>query len=81
LKKSELVEGLHERAKLILEHERLFTGRQTYYRYQVAVVAEVVAEAVAESEAGGLTHVCEGLGGRIKELSRELERNHDDSQA
>ena len=48
---------------------------------QVAVVAEVVAEAVAESEAGGLTHVCEGLGGRIKELSRELERNHDDSQA
>ena len=51
LKESELVEGLYERAKLIVEHERLFVGWQTYCRYLH------VAEAVAESEAGGLTHV------------------------
>jgi hypothetical protein len=75
VKESELVEGLHERAKLIVEHERMFAGRQTYCRYLH------VAEAVAESEGGGLTHVWEGLGGRIKELRRELQQDHDDSQA
>jgi hypothetical protein len=30
VKESELVEGLHARAKLIVEHERLFPWRQTY---------------------------------------------------
>jgi hypothetical protein len=32
VKESELVEGLHERAKLIVEHELLFPWRQTYCR-------------------------------------------------
>jgi hypothetical protein len=30
VKEGELVEGLHERAKLIVEQERLFPWRQTY---------------------------------------------------
>ena len=42
---SELVEELHARAKLIVEHERLFPWRQTYCRYLH------VAKAVAEDEA------------------------------
>jgi hypothetical protein len=74
VKESELVEGLHERAKLIVEHERLFAGRQTYCRYLH------VAEAVPESEGGGLTQVWEGLGGRIKELRRELQQDHDEGR-
>jgi hypothetical protein len=63
VKESELVEGLHARAKLIVEHERLFPWRQTYCRYLH------VAEAVAEDEA---QEAWEGLGGRIKHLRREL---------
>ena len=74
MKENELVEGLRERAKLIVEQEQLFPWRQTYCRYLH------VAEAVAETEGGGLTHVWEGLGGRIKELRRELQQDHDDSQ-
>jgi hypothetical protein len=75
VKESELVEGLHERAKLIVEHERLLARRQTYCRYLH------VAEAVGESEAGGLTHAWEGLGGRIKALRRELQQDHEERQA
>ena len=74
VKENELVEGLHERAKLIVEHERLFAGRQTYCRYLH------VAEAVPESEGGVLTQVWEGLGGRIKELRRELQQDHDEGR-
>jgi hypothetical protein len=63
VKESELVEGLHERAKLIVEHEVLFPWRQTYCRY--LHVAEDVAEDQTQS-------AWEGLGGRIKALRREL---------
>jgi hypothetical protein len=64
VKESELVEGLRERAKLIVEHERLFPWRQTYARYVH------VAEAVAEDEAHWAAW--DGLGGRLKALRREM---------
>jgi hypothetical protein len=63
VKESELVEGLHERAKLIVEQERLFPWRQTYARYLH------VAEAVAEDEAQAAWN---GLGGRLKALRRDM---------
>jgi hypothetical protein len=63
VKESELVEGLHERAKLIVEHELLFPWRQTYARYLH------VAESVAEDEAQA---AWDGLGGRLKGLRREV---------
>jgi chromosome segregation ATPase len=63
VKENELVEGLRERAKLIVEHELLFPWRQTYARYLH------VAEAVAEDEAQA---VWDGLGGRLKALRREV---------
>jgi hypothetical protein len=63
VKESELVEGLRERAKLIVEHELLFPWRQTYARYLH------VAEAVAEDEAQA---AWDGLGGRLKALRREV---------
>jgi hypothetical protein len=63
VKESELVEGLHERAKLIVEQERLFPWRQTYARYLH------VAEAVAEDETQA---AWDGLGGRLKALRREV---------
>ena len=64
VKESELVEGLHERANIIVNHERLFPRRQTYCRYLH------VAEAVAEDE---MHDPWDGLGGRIKALRREVE--------
>jgi ribosomal protein L29 len=63
VKESELVEGLRERAKLIVEHELLFPWRQTYARYLH------IAEAVAEDEAQA---AWDGLGGRLKALRREV---------
>jgi chromosome segregation ATPase len=63
VKESELVEGLRERAKLIVEHELLFPWRQTYARYLH------VAEAVAEDE---VQAAWDGLGGRLKALRREV---------
>ena len=63
VKESELVEGLRARAKLIVEHERLYPWRQTYARYLH------VAEAVAEDEAQA---AWDGLGGRLKALRREV---------
>jgi chromosome segregation ATPase len=63
VKESELVEGLRERAKLIVEHELRFPWRQTYARYRH------VAEAVAEDEAQA---AWDGLGGRLKALRREV---------
>jgi hypothetical protein len=63
VKESELVEGLRERAKLIVEHELLFPWRQTYARYLH------VAEAVVEDEA---EVAWDGLGGRLKALRREM---------
>jgi hypothetical protein len=63
VKESELVEGLRARAKLIVEHERLFPWRQTYARY--LHVAEAVAEDAAQV-------AWDGLGGRLKALRREV---------
>jgi hypothetical protein len=63
VKENELVEGLHERAKLIVEQERLFPWRQTYARY--LHVAEPVVEDEAQMAWGG-------LGGRLKALRREV---------
>jgi hypothetical protein len=63
VKESELVEGLRERAKLIVEHELLFPWRQTYARYLH------VAEAVAEDKS---QTAWDGLGGRLKALRREV---------
>ena len=63
VKESELVEGLHERATLIVEHELLFPWRQTYCRYLH------VAEAVADSETQSSWN---GLGGRIQALRRDF---------
>ena len=63
VKESELVQGLHERAKLIVEHELLFPWRQTYCRY--LHVAEAVAEDAAQA-------AWDGLGGRLKALRREV---------
>jgi hypothetical protein len=64
VKESELVHGLHERAKLIVEHELLFPWWQTYSRYLH------VADAVVEGEV--VPTAWDGLGGRIKALKREL---------
>ena len=61
VKESELVEGLRERAKLIVEHELLFPWRQTYARY--LHVAGAVAEDTAQAP-------WDGLGGRLKALRR-----------
>ena len=72
VKESELIEGVHERANIIVEHERLFPWRQTYCRYLH------VAEAVAEDEA---QETWEGLGGRIKALRRELKADVADLMA
>jgi hypothetical protein len=63
VKEGELVEGLRQRAKLIVEHELLFPWRQTYARYLH------VAEAVAEDEA---QVAWDGLGGRLRALRREV---------
>jgi hypothetical protein len=63
VQESELVEGLHERGKLIVEQERLFPWRQTYARYMH------VAEAVAENESQA---AWDGLGGRLKALRRDV---------
>jgi WD40 repeat protein len=72
VKESELVQGLHERAKLIVEHELLYPWRQTYCRYLH------VAEAVAKDEAAPTAW--EGLGGRIKALKRELVAKVDEDR-
>jgi hypothetical protein len=72
VKESELVEGLHARAQLIVEHERLFPWRQTYCRYLH------VAEAVAEDESQA---TWEGLGGRIKQMRREVMTGQADLEA
>jgi hypothetical protein len=72
VKENELVEGLRERAKLIVEHELLFPWRQTYARYLH------VAEAVAEDEAHA---AWDGLGGRLKALRREVAAGQVEMQA
>jgi hypothetical protein len=72
VKESELVESLHERANIVVEHELLFPWRQTYCRYLH------VAEAVADDEA---QEAWEGLGGRIKALRREMVAGQVDVKA
>ena len=55
-----------------MEHEQLFPWRQTYARYLH------VAEAVAEDESQA---TWEGLGGRIKQMRREVMTGQADLEA
>ena len=64
VKESELIEGLRERAKLIVEHELLFPWRQTYCRY--LHIAEIAAEGST------IPTAWDGIGGRLKALKRDL---------